>query len=242
MKGRNRTLSGRGGSVREDWLAWMPEVKTQVFESHIRQLESQYSMFSVSLNAAMELRDDGRMGNSLEALAMASQLCVLLTDPLAGLLRALYDHVKHHGTVPNAAPLDPGNYKGCRSQHLARVSGMLHRVLLSHRLQFLHKITTLQEIVEDVGREFGKAACELVAGTSITPRELWAQVDAAHYDINTSLREAVVLLKSFLMVLPQSQLAAFQKTVNSQWQLEKADSLTPHPVVRPRRMATFAGE
>ncbi len=44
----------------------------------------------------------------------------------------------------------------------------------------------------------------------------WQAVDAAHYDLNTCLREAIVLLKSFLMALPNDELKAFQATVQTQ--------------------------
>jgi len=34
------------------------------------------------------------------------------------------------------------------------MSSLLNRVLLSQRLQFLHKVSTLEEMVEDLGKDF----------------------------------------------------------------------------------------
>src|SRR5260370_11006449 len=105
-----------------------------------------------------------------------------MTQALADLLRALSEHAKHYGTVPNAAPLDPANFQGQRVQRSARMSSLLNRVLLSQRLQFLHKVSTLEEMVEDLGKDYRDAADDLAEGTSVNPQEMWAEVDANHYD------------------------------------------------------------
>src|SRR5712692_8454672 len=92
--------SHRRTSVNEDWRAWLPEVKAQIFHKHVQRLESCYAMWSVSLNEAIELREDGRLGKSIQAIGVSSGLCRLLTEPLAGMLRtatackALRHHAK----------------------------------------------------------------------------------------------------------------------------------------------------
>jgi len=212
--------------------------KAQVFSEHERHLESLYNMFSVSLNEAIELKLAGLRAKALCAISMSSQLCERLTRPLAGTLRALHDHAKHYGTVPNAAPLDPENYHGPRGQRSARMSGLLDRVLFSHRLQFLHKVSTLQEMVEDLDRDYRSIADELASGLCLDPERSWHEVDSGHYDLNTCLRETIVLFKSFLVVLPVAQLDDFEKTVFDHAHFSSEDVVTPHH----RRMSAFAGE
>jgi len=173
-------------------------------------------MWSVSLNEAMELRHLGQLAKSLQVVGVSSGLCKLLTQSLAGLLRSLYEHSKHYGTIPNAAPLDPSNFQGERGQRAARMSGLLNHVLLSQRLQFLNKLTTLGEMVEDLSKDYRQAAHDLADGVAFDPRKTWQEVDFDHYDLNTCLREAIVVFKSFLIALPESQLCAFQKTVRQQ--------------------------
>lgn len=194
-------------------------------------------MFSVSLNEAIELKLAGFRGKALCAIGMSSQLCERLTRPLAGTLRALHDHAKHYGTVPNAAPLDPDNYQGTRGQRAARMSGLLDRVLFSHRLQFLHKVSTLQEMVEDLDRDFRNAADDLTGGQSVDPERGWHEMDLGHYDLTTCLRETIVLFKSFLVVLPAEQLADFEKTVYVQSHFPNEGLVMSH-----RRMSAFAGQ
>ena len=242
MRDRSGFPSHRGTSVKEDWRAWLPEPKAQVFHKHIQRLESCYAMWSVSLNEAIELRQDGRLGKSIQAIGVSSRLCRLLTEPLAGMLCALLQHAKHYGTVPNAAPLDPANYQGQRGQRSARMSGLLNRVLFTHRLQFLHKVNTLGEMVEDLGKDFRQAADELTAGVSVDPKEMWDEVDTGHYDLNTCLREAIILLKSFLVALPQDQLGAFETTVREQSEPRVEEAPTRQHVIRHRRMPAIAGE
>jgi hypothetical protein len=232
----------RGKSVRHDWRAWLPEEKAQVFLKQVQQLESGYAMLSVSLDEAIELEHLGHSGKALQAMGITSGLCRLLTQPLAGLLRALSEHAKHFGTIPNAAPLDPANFQGQRGQRSARMSSLLSHVLLSHRLQFLYKVSTLEEMVEDLGKDFRHAADDLAEGAPLNPKRMWDEVDADHYDLNTCLREAIVVFKSFLIALPESQLGAFQNTVRQQTELREADAPSRHRLIRHRRMTAIAGE
>lgn len=238
MKPHSHPPLSRGRCVQRDWRASLPEDKAQVFRDHEHHLESLYNMFSISLNEAMELRGVGLLAEALSAVTMTSELCGRLTRPLAGTLRALHQHAKHYGTVPKAAPLDPENYHGPRGQRSARVSGLLDRVLFSHRLQFLHKVSTLEEMVEDLSRDFRTTACDLAGGFSTDPERGWHEMDMGHYDLNTCLRETIVLFKSFLVVLPVGQLADFEKAVYSQSQFQENDLTIP----RHRRMNAFAGE
>ena len=199
-------------------------------------------MLSISLNEAIELRLERHLGKSLQAVEISAELCLLLTHVLGGLLRALYEHAKHYGTIPNIAPLDPANFQGPRSQKSARMSSLLNHVLLSHRLQFLHKLTTLGEMVDDLGKDYRLAATDLLDGTALDPQRMWESVDADHYDLNTCLRESIVLLKSFLLVLPVDQLGAFQETVHQQCN-EPAPGPQAHKrLLRHRRMAPIAGQ
>ena len=108
MKDAVRSLP-RGMSVKDDWRAWLPQEKSQVFHKQVHELECSYAMLSVSLDEAIELRQLGHTGKSCQAVGITSGLCKLLTRELTGLLRALAEHAKHYGTIPNAAPLDaPG--------------------------------------------------------------------------------------------------------------------------------------
>jgi hypothetical protein len=227
----------RGRCVQQDWRTNLPEDKALVFQEHERQLESLYNMFSVSLNEAIELKLAGLLAKALSAISMSSQLCGRMSRPLAGTLRALHEHAKHYGTVPNAAPLNPDNYHRLKGQRSARMSGLLDRVLFSQRLQFLHKVNTLEEMVEDLDRDFRSVASDLAGCLYPDPERGWQEVDAGHYDLNSCLRETVVLLKSFLVVLPAGQLGDFERTVHDQSQCSDGDLTRRHG-----RMGAFAGQ
>ena len=199
-------------------------------------------MLSVSLDEAIELRQLGQPVKSLQAVAITSGLCKLLTQTLSGLLRALSEHAKHYGIIPNAAPLDPANFQGHRGQRSARMSSLLNHVLLSQRVQFLHKVSTLEEMVEDLGKDYRSAADGLAEGVSLNPNKMWDEVDTDHYDLNTCLREAIVVFKSFLIALPENQLEAFQGTVRLQSRPQEAGVGSRQNVIRHRRITAIAGE
>jgi hypothetical protein len=216
LRARAHTLPSRFTSVQEDWSAWLPPAKAEVFESSVHQLELLYRMFSVSLNEALELRRTGKSAHSCRAITVIPALCCRLAVPLELMLRTLGEHAKHFGIVPNTAPLDASNFRGAREQHTARMSDLFSHVLLTQRSQFLHKIETLEEMVLSIRKEFHEVASDLGSGASEAPAEDWRTIDDAHFDLNTCLREATVVLKSFLVVLPNDQLSVFQKSITAQ--------------------------
>ena len=199
-------------------------------------------MFSVALNEALELRRAKLLTKSYRAATMTPALCSRLSDNLGSILRSLGEHAKHYGTIPNTAPLDPSNFHGSKEQRTARMSDLLSRVLLTQRSQFLHKIHTLGEMAGDIGKDFQFAVDNLASGASEDAAIDWQVMDNAHYDINTCLRETTVLLKSFLLVLPDDQMGAFQKTVRSQMRATDSSVSQSDPLVRARRMASVEGQ
>lgn len=242
MPDRVRSLPPRSASVKDDWCAWLPEEKLSVFTAYQQQLEAAYAMLSVSLNEAIELRRDGRPSKASQVVCMLPSLCTRLTNPLVGLLRGLAEHAKHHGLVPNAAPLDPANFRGHRGQWSARMSGLLGRVLLSQRTHYFQKLSTLHEMVEDLGKDIREDVKDIIEGTSPSPEANWRALDANHFDLNTCFREAIVLLKSFLLVLPDGQLAAFQDAVVNQTGGSVPTASSRSRILRHRRIAQIAGE
>ena len=243
MRDPGSPLSGRRGTVQDDWRARLPEEKSIVFTAYVRRLESTYDMLSVSLNEALALRHEGRLLLCCQAVNVTPSLCARLSEALRSLIRVLSEHAKHYGTVPNAAPLDPQNFQTTKGQRSARMSGLLSKVLLSQRTQFLHKLSTLLEMVENLGKEYCTSAEELGTGMSTDAELLWKTIDAAHYDLNTCLRETIVLLKSFLRALPDDQLASFQKSVVGAWRAATQESVTAaNHDLRHGRIANSAGK
>jgi hypothetical protein len=76
----------------------------------------------------------------------------------------------------------------------------------------------------------------------VDPGKMWELVNTYHYDLNTCLREAIVLLKSFLIVLPANQIGAFQQTILEHAKPRHTPMHTPIRGIRPRRMTLIAGQ
>jgi hypothetical protein len=213
-----------------------------VFTGCVKRLEPLYVMLSISLNEALELRQAGRLPKAYQAICVTPSLCTLLTDPLAGLLRAMLDRAKHFAIVPNSVPLNAKDFRGAKSQRAARMNALLSRVLLTHRSQFLYKISAMQELVEDLDKDFHDAAEELASGSPFQPYRYWETLDEAHFDLNTCLRETFVVLKCFLLALPETQLEAFQATLLSQLKSPRPAYSTSQRFNRLGRMAPVRGE
>ena len=119
------------------------------------------------------------------------------------------------------------------------MSELLSRVLLTQRSSFLHKVDVLAQMILEIRTRVEETACDLACGASLSPSSDWHAMDDAHFDLNTCLRESTVLLKSFLVVLPEPQLEAFQNSVTAYLRNcgESSSSLTRH-----RRMVPIEGE
>jgi hypothetical protein len=239
---RTHPPTGTTTPVRDDWETWLPEAEFKVFTGCVKRLEPLYVMLSISLNEALELRQAGRLPKAYQAICITPSLCTLLTQPLSGLLRSMLEHAKHFAVVPNLVPLNPKDFHGVKSQRVARMNGLLNRVLLTHRSQFLYKISTMEELVEDLDKDFHDAAEELAGGCAFQPYRYWETLDETHFDLNTCLRETFVVLKCFLLALPEKQLAPFQATVFTQLQSRRPAYSLSQRLNRHGRMAAVRGE
>jgi hypothetical protein len=227
-------------SVQSDWCGWLPEAKMQAFKVCAGEFETCYIMLSVSLNEALELRSAGELRKSFQIVDVIPALCWRLTERLHGLLCSLDEHAKHYGVVPSVEPLDAANFRGCHGQRTAHRSSLLSAVLLTQRAQFLSKICSLKNMVGDLGVDFREAAQDIASAPEDARGRLWTALDDDHFDLNTCLREAMVLLKCFLRVLPDDQLTCFQETIALQTDASRSASRSP--MIRHRRIAQFAGE
>jgi hypothetical protein len=196
----------RAATVREDWLAWLPEDKDRFFDSIHSELEVSYAVLSVSLHEGLTLCEQGKLPLAREQSAMFVALFDRLSGRLHEVLRVLGEYGRHFDIAPLVTPLRPGYFRGANAQRAARASYLVSGVLFSARARFLRKVRALLKMVaglQDETRRMARAAGE-EAGLC------WTCLEVFHYDLNTCLRETTIVLKSFLCVLPSAELATFE--------------------------------
>jgi hypothetical protein len=240
---RPQLISFRSSSVSQDWRKPLSSEKTRAYLEYLRTLETTYAMFSVNLDESFGMRRRGRIAMAHEVLTVAPELCRRMTVPLHSLLSAMLQHAKHFGTTPNILPLDSENFQNPKSQRAARRSDLFSKILLTRRSQFVHKMSVLSDLVLELQASFSEIIEELYRDESLHPEREWELLDSVHYDINTCLRQTVVLFKSFLHALPEEQLDQFEAnlaTHNAAALAEgrsKRERHVPH-----RRMAFLKGQ
>jgi hypothetical protein len=237
-----RLLSAPSSSVSQDWRSPLTSEKSIGYRHSLHMLETSYAMFSVNLDEAIGLRRNGSLTKAYMVLSVTPALCKRLSENVQMLLRAMLSHAKHFGTTPNISPLDPGNFQHAHSRRAAGFNGLCSRLLLTRRSQFLHKISTLVDLVADLEETFSSASSELNDAVSLRPEREWELLDAAHYDLNTCLRESIVLLKCFLLALPDKEVAEFNSALQKQAFAPGATVLTPRRHLAHRRMAPLKGQ
>ena len=230
------------GSVSQDWRSPLSAKKSRTYLETLRDLETAYAMFSVNLDEAIGFRRRGRFGKAHQALSVTPALCKRLVDPLLRVLKAMLAHAKHFRIIPNLSPLDPENFQQAKSRRAASFNGICSRIFLSQRSQFLHKISTLLELVENLKESFLNATEELSDPSSLQSERDWELLDASHYDLNTCLRESIVLLKCFLLAMPEEQLLEFNNTLQGAPAHASSPMLAPKQHLAHRRMTLLKGQ
>jgi hypothetical protein len=203
-------------SVIQDWTSSLSTAHDESFLRAVHQLETAYWMWSVNLDEALGFRRTGRGSKASLLLGISPALCDRLSHPLLGSLRAMLFHARHFGTSPTLAPLASYNFQLISSQRAARFNSLFSKLLLTHKSQFQYKLSVLADLVEDLSSSYVQASAELNEGLSMEEDQDWEALEASHYDLNTCLRETIVLLKSFLLALPDTQLREFNLCLQQQ--------------------------
>jgi hypothetical protein len=222
--------SGPGACVSADWFGWISETKQRMFNVFAEECETFYTMLSVSLDEAISLRDSGALPQAFLALSVIPALSDHLIGLLQGMLRSLKEHARRYHIAPCVTPLHFSTFQGRREKRSAVKSFLVNKVLLTQRARFLSKVRTLQKMVATVGNKFNNAAEELAShGAAAETAPLWTTLDRGHFDLNTCLRESIVLLRSFLRSMPDDQLPRFQETITTQ--KTRLESHEPHSTI-----------
>ena len=221
----NRGLR-RKASVQEDWIAWLPEEKDRLFDATLSELDVSYTILSVTLDDAFNLCRQGKLAPAREQARMFAELFDRLAGTLRGILRSLYEHSRQFGTFPNTAPLRSRFFRSDRAQQVARSNSLLALIRFRGRTRFFRKLGALEEIVAGLQREARETARDIAEGVAVCWQKQWTRLEVLDYDLNTSLCETTVVLKSFFCVLPIEELSDFRQRVVS---------LTPKPSLSQNR-------
>jgi len=199
------------GTVRQYWFASLPESSHRLYGAALDDLETRYNMQSVTLNEVFGSRAAGRMIVARQGAEMAAQLVDGLAERLQGVLSAMEEHGRHYGTLPNVEPLDAENFRGSNPQRIARTDHLLSTVLFQGRSRFFHKLHALTEALAGIQKQSRVAARALADVGEPSAGRHFQTLEVLDYDLNTCLRETVIVLKSFFCVLPSEEVGPFRE-------------------------------
>ncbi len=211
---RNNPSRSTKRSVSDDWIAALPRDKAHLFDVVVRGWESSYAMASVSLNEAFSLRLRGELVGARGQVAISADLLARAAVVLVEACQSISNRGRHISNVPQVLPLNTEFFKGQTAQSAASWNEFLHRVLFADRSRFFQKVRILCETLESLVGEFYVEADDLSGAQSVHPDASWKALEGHHYDFNTCLREAEVLLKCFLRALPAEQVESFGAELN----------------------------
>jgi hypothetical protein len=196
-------------SVHQDWRSELPKEKSQVYAYALAQAEPAHTIFSIALNEALMLRRSGKHEMAGDQADVSAELCLRFAETLECLLNVVERHADNFGLLPSVKPLDPLYFRGETAKRAATMNSLLSGVLFGGRKRFLHKLRTLGEMACEMAVEYRQATAEISDGSA--RKHDWDQLGDLQYDLTTSLSEADVMLKSFIVSLPAGQVLAFRE-------------------------------
>ena len=211
---RKPTLHPVRRSVSEDWIASLPREKALLFDEVVRRWESSQAMASISLNEALSRRSRGELVGARQQVSVSAELLARIAVTLMDACQSISRRGRRMSNIPQVLPLNSEFFKGQTAQSAASWNGLLHHVLFADRSRFSRKLRILSETLETLVGEFHTGADELSGAQSIHPNETWENLKSHHYDFNTCLHEAEILLKSFLRALPNEQVPEFARELD----------------------------
>jgi hypothetical protein len=224
----------RARTVRQDWHAELPKEKLTVYDYAVAQAEPAYVMFSMTLDEAISLRRSGRHELARDQAEVSADFCTRFATTLECMLGVVERHANNFGTLPSVAPLDPLFFQGDTARNAAAINALLSNVLFRQHTRFLHKARTLGEIAADVAEEYRAMAIDESEG--LATKQGWDHLSALQYDLTTSLREATVMLKSFIVSLPTTEVGAFRdRLATALLALQAAPAVTDRRATAYRR-------
>jgi hypothetical protein len=228
----------KAGSWRTDWFEPLPAEKQAAFESIRENLETSYGMLSVALDDAIHMRTRGHLVRARAQAAVSAELMTRVTQRLAELLErmgAAARGARRTGEVGRlAGPLNPEFYRHPGSRHAARRNWILLSFLLPAAWRFRLKVRLLRTTLRKLEETYTERARDLAEGVCTQPGQSWEELDQLHFDLNTTLRECIVLLKYALRTIPAEHL----RPLLAEWPAskdacatEKTEARTPagHP-------------
>ena len=226
---RGRRAGQRSRTVREDWSAWIPNEMDQLFDTTRQELESSNFILSISLDEALALCKGGEFDSARDRVTIIAGLFDRLALRVGHVVDSIRDHGVHFGTLPNVRPLSASNFRGSTAQKIARMDGLLARVLFRERTRFFHKLQALGEIVEDLHTEARAILAGIAEGASELPGKAFELLEILGYDLNTCMGETTILLKSFFCALPSDELESFRHKLVNLGPLRTPENTEPIP-------------
>lgn len=213
----------RKPSILSTWLARLSAEKAAVYGPSARELEAGYALLSMALDEGLQRQEAGDLRGARSSASLCRELAERHAVVLIGALGTMQRRSRHFGKLPQVTPLDEDTFRTEAARSSCFWNGLLHRVLFSARSRWFHKLSALEEILDEVREDFLATAREIADGVSVSPVADWERLERTHDDWNTCLRETVVLLKCLVTTLAPGEVEELRRELEEQRQrLEQA--------------------
>jgi hypothetical protein len=179
------------------------------------EIETRTTILGVSLNDAIEERDNG---NNEMAWRLA-RLAACEWERLAGLLTILLNSLNEHlPEIQMAFPVRrvaSSHFKSRTMSDYVRMHELLGQFVFRPRLRFQLQLRVLRRAVETLTSEFQRECHLGEQSAEESSLDYWRRLDIFFHDFDLITKETLLALRAFLVCLPDTSVGAFGMEVQA---------------------------
>jgi hypothetical protein len=205
-----RRLLGMGASKsveRRGLLPLSPE-RESIYQSIAQDLETQCTMMGITLNDAMNERDEGNSDIAWRLIRLCRDQWDRVMEILGLLLNVMGKYMPATRVVVPLRSISAQRYKSRTMTDFFRMYEFLDQLVFRSKLRFQLQTGILRRAAETLTNEFGRNY-RYVARTGDASPELWSRLDFSFHDFDLLGKETLLAFRTFLACLPDPALAAF---------------------------------
>jgi hypothetical protein len=211
----HRVLYFQGITLRvsRGWVYMNPE-REAVYQSIALEIETQASILGVSLNDAIEERDQGKQEIAWRLVGLADCEWERLARLANGLLSALGKYMPATRILVPVRNIAAYHFKSPAMVDFARKHEVLDQFVLHYKLRFQLHIRVLRRAVETLTTEFAQTY-RGVLRTGNNPHGVWNYLDLCFHDFDLITKEVLLAFRTFLTCLPDDELQPLATDLNA---------------------------
>lgn len=178
-----------------------------VYQPVSQEVEAEAAILAVSLNDAIEERDEGNHEIAWRLVRLAASEWGRLAEILTDLLNVIAKYLADARVAVPVRSIVAHRFKSQAMIDYFRIHELLEQLVFRSKLRFQLQVRALRRATEILTAEL-RRTYRYAERTGDRPQELWNRLDLYFHDFDLVTKETLLAFRHFLVCLPPSTLAS----------------------------------